>query len=403
MYYMFNDNLEVGDVILTNNIEKKTKWKSSIQKWHTTGNFSHVALYICDGRFIEAVGTGVRFFSITGVAFSELENFKVLRYENKVEFPNLTTHGVSKYTFMNYNTSGIMNFVKNSNPVKYFKTTKVYNNYQVFCSQLVTRIYEDYGVSLFNKSHHEITPADFEYSNCFIDVTAISYIEKENLPSVVYLIYDLNKQVKESILTEQEQSVHNSNLEISSKYGEYIPSQMYAFNILQQVDSIKEHKYFDYMFNMEELSQFKDLLTTLNLESNSIDFLCLYFDLIKAYDIDSYTKLDEFLTDLDNYLFDVLNRNGFYSLYNIMIKEEYVFLNPPSLNISEKNDYISFAKDKMKMHIRLIDRHNIEYETLRYSKYKSLKEYANSLSISISFSKSLVTQLSSHVKMLSDI
>jgi len=187
MNYIFNNNLKVGDVILTNSIAINDILKSKIQKFFTKGNYTHTILYIGQNRFIEADSGGVSIFPITDISFHKKENIKIIRYKNYTELVHLEDKiynlSTQKYNYMNYNFEGIRAFIKLAKP----------HNKKVFCSELVTKIYEDINIKLFNIESHKITPAHYESSNSFFDITNICLDEVYNLPTTISKIYDMNK------------------------------------------------------------------------------------------------------------------------------------------------------------------------------------------------------------------
>lgn len=386
MFY-FNDNLEVGDIILTNNIEKQSIIKSKLQKLHTKGNYTHVALYVGNGSFIEAVGEGVRFFSTTGVVFNDKSNFLVRRYKSKKVFSNERIN-VRKYTYMQYNYEGIKSFI----------TAKNYEeNNKVFCSQLVSKIYKDYGIQLFLKQDDKITPADFEISDLFVDVPNY-FIESDEITENVYLIYDKNIQIKESILTIQNKIIVTFNQKLDKQYDSKIPSFSHAINILQNIKRIKDLN----LINLIIKSDNKDIFKLFNLDDYDLSLVNIIFDLCKLKEIKDLLSFDKLLLELDDFLLNNLKEAGFFSLYTYLIMDKRKYFNLNLSFIENKKNFQAFCEGEIEQFTRTSKGWSMEKNNLT-TDYKTTREYSTSLQISISFSLDYITILNKYLHELKQV
>ena len=91
---------------------------------------------------------------------------------------------------------------------------------KVFCSELITEVYADYNVQLFDISPSQVTPESFENSNKFKIVTDECINEVSNLPDYISIIYDKENKIKTTALQIQEKSITNINKKIVKKYKE---------------------------------------------------------------------------------------------------------------------------------------------------------------------------------------
>ena len=81
LHYIDSSKLRPGDILLCTDPDGRV---SKIIRQATQSPYSHAAIYIGDGEFVEAVGLGVRRFMVDSTAVQNRENVRFLRVKDAV-------------------------------------------------------------------------------------------------------------------------------------------------------------------------------------------------------------------------------------------------------------------------------------------------------------------------------
>lgn len=375
-YYLLK-NLEIGDVILTNNINTASIIKSKAQKAYTKGHYTHAMMYVTDNTIIESTSsTGVRFQSSNKLAFSDIKNIKILRYKEKIAFTNLFTEGLNRYAFMKYNIEGI----------KAFTSIGESNSNKVFCSELVANIYNDYNIKLFDIPLSKITPETFENSSKFDDITKDCTYTIKNLPERITYICDKDILLKTDSLELQEKSIAKMNKKVTTKYRE-IHNLQIAYELIGN--------YYIYAYTGIHLKLIE------NVKNNNLQLIdktsdryiksiyTVLYEIIKNRNINSQNELKKFIIQLDEYLNKVLANHKYYDSHNNFINAH--------KNITIYNKLDDYNTDKIDGILSRLKKEKESYEMIYYSHKKELE----SLKINQGFKEFKV--ISNHFKNLGKI
>jgi hypothetical protein len=344
-YYLLS-NLEIGDVILTNNENILSIAKSELQKLYTGGSFTHVMMCVSSDALVESVGSGVRFISPRELAFSDKKNLRVLRFHDKVEFPNLFTKGLDYYAFMMYNNEGIRSFINLD------KT----NINKVFCSELITEVYADYNVQLFDISPSQVTPESFENSNKFKIVTDECINEVSNLPDYISIIYDKENKIKTTALQIQEKSITNINKKIVKKYKEIIPNLQDSVELLGNYQNFKKKGIYQ-----ELLIQVKNNDNTYieGIKNKSLKHVCIVIiNLIKEYNLNTLESIDIFMTAHDKFIDKIFTEENYYNSHENFINAY------KNIKVFDKTDSLNFSIEKKKEILNNSIKHKEDYSMI---------------------------------------
>lgn len=196
------NKLKPGDVILV--FHKKFDWSAVPVK---IGNFfkrgydergwTHVAIYIGDGKVVEslAFGVGVVERDFKTAYLEGRHKLRILRHKNSTDEQNKKAvdfcmaekgdkyeQGEQIYFVLNYLVSPSFRFaLENPFVDKLFKNNKSY-----FCSELVASAFEAAGCYPFERAPRKIMPLDFYNPYLFETIGESSYPTKEN--RLVYLV-----------------------------------------------------------------------------------------------------------------------------------------------------------------------------------------------------------------------
>lgn len=344
-YYLLS-NLEIGDVILTNNENILSIAKSKLQKLYTGGSFTHVMMCVSSDALVESVGSGVRLISPRELAFSDKKNLRVLRLHDKVEFPNLFTKGLDYYAFMMYNYEGIRSFINLD------KT----NINKVFCSELITEVYADYNVQLFDISPSQVTPESFENSNKFKIVTDECINEVNSLPDYISIIYDKEKKIKTTALQIQEKSITNINKKIVKKYKEIIPNLQDSVELLGNYQNFKKKGIYQ-----ELLIQVKNNDNTYieGIEKKSLKHVCIVIiNLIKEYNLNTLESIDIFMTVHNKFIDKIFTEENYYNSHENFINAY------KNIKVFDTSDSLNFSIEKKKEILNNSIKHKEDYSMI---------------------------------------
>lgn len=152
--YCVNTNLQLGDVLLLRSESKGSK----IIALATSGHFSHAAIYVGNGMFIEAMPHGVTYLSAYRVLVKHKNNIIILRLNcdgNDVlsDVPRKAAARAVSYQIQPYALLSAIFSVTGGRPPKITEG--------MFCSYLVAQAYLEAGCSISNKPCYMITPNDF--------------------------------------------------------------------------------------------------------------------------------------------------------------------------------------------------------------------------------------------------
>lgn len=155
--------LKVADIILFGEVKNI---KHKIIKSATASEYAHAALYMGEGKVIEAIGSGVIIRSILYDRFTDTDKPKVLRLKYFNDFPpnfeKKIIDKAEKYIHRAYFTSGALFSV--------IKLIPVNNHGMFFCSHLIAHSYNEAGINVFN-SPEKIHPGDILKNDAFIAVS----------------------------------------------------------------------------------------------------------------------------------------------------------------------------------------------------------------------------------------
>jgi hypothetical protein len=171
--YAFDiDRVMPGNILLTRvdfSLKDTKSYVGAIIQRLTDSPFSHAALCIDYGMFIEAIGTGVCRLAIMATGAHKKENLRLLRLKDSAASDasakaSEAARIAQEYVLRGYSKRGAVGvkFPVFSDPQRA----------QLFCSQLVARAYEEVKQELVaNKKSHEVHPGDLERSEVLEDVT----------------------------------------------------------------------------------------------------------------------------------------------------------------------------------------------------------------------------------------
>jgi len=171
IYILDQNHIALGDILLTTDPEGK---ESKAIRVITNSPFSHAALCIEYGHFIEAIGPGVCRLAIMGTGARAKENIQLLRLSEKaVPDAGRKAAAAAKrgewFLSRGYSTSGALG-VKLS-------ILRDPTRAELFCSQLVARAYEEVGVELVpGKQAEAIAPGELANSPLLRDITASAIV-----------------------------------------------------------------------------------------------------------------------------------------------------------------------------------------------------------------------------------
>lgn len=168
--------LSLGDVIIVNEIGFKLstslfiKLANFLKNGYRDRGWTHSALYIGDGNIIEAFPTGIVVRSFKDAYLQGTHNFLILRHKNcsREKLEQVVKYCLSEKG-KKYDTRGIIYFlVLNLIPRQLHFILKI-NSWaekfnekdKFFCSELVSKGYQEGGLYCFEEESYKIMPADF--------------------------------------------------------------------------------------------------------------------------------------------------------------------------------------------------------------------------------------------------
>jgi uncharacterized protein YycO len=163
-FYIFDpDAIEPGDILLT----KTPSLKSHAIRTATKTKFSHAALCIEYGHFIEAIGSGVCRFATMSIGVRDAKNVKLLRLNRTISDSATISQRAADFGHQDlmrgFSVAGAVGVkLRGLRP----------NQAALFCSQLVAQAYSSAGFDLlpgFNPS--KIAPGYLAQSHYLEDVT----------------------------------------------------------------------------------------------------------------------------------------------------------------------------------------------------------------------------------------
>lgn len=138
-------------------------------------DFSHAAIYVSVGMFVEAVGrTGVCRLAISQTAAKDKENIKLLRLgtdvPNAEHIAQRAGQRAQEYVYRDYSLKGLGGIMS--------KALQDSERNRLFCSQLVACAYEEAGFPLFSDvTPEEVTPGRLSRCKYLKDITKESIIQ----------------------------------------------------------------------------------------------------------------------------------------------------------------------------------------------------------------------------------
>jgi hypothetical protein len=129
-------------------------------------NFSHAALHEANGRFFEAIGTGVTIFNIARFGIRDLANVRILRAlgpGGPSAAAQAATHA-GRYVQRGYWYGGAVGSI--------FGNKKTSERESFFCSYLVAQAYVEAGYPLVDGPPYDCHPGVLERSGQLTDVTS---------------------------------------------------------------------------------------------------------------------------------------------------------------------------------------------------------------------------------------
>jgi hypothetical protein len=175
LYALDTHRTRPGDILLTRvpmSFDDQATWASHVIQKVTKSPYSHAALCIEPGIFIEAIGTGIGRLVPVQACARATENIRLLR-PDKEEVPQLAAVlRQATAAGQRYLQQGFARRAAPSGKVSAFQDPR---RAAVFCAQLIARAYEDASLALLpGKKSEEVVPGDFLQSPYLQDVTAES-------------------------------------------------------------------------------------------------------------------------------------------------------------------------------------------------------------------------------------
>jgi hypothetical protein len=175
LYALDTHRTRPGDILLTRvpmSFDDQATWASHVIQKVTKSPYSHAALCIEPGLFIEAIGTGIGRLVPAQACARATENIRLLR-PHPDEVPQIAavlrraTNAGQRYL-----QQGFARRAAPSGKVSAFQDPR---RAATFCAQLIARAYEDADLVLVpGKKSEEVVPGDFLESPYFQDITAES-------------------------------------------------------------------------------------------------------------------------------------------------------------------------------------------------------------------------------------
>lgn len=188
VYGLDLDRVFPGDILLTRarfRIRDRSTFESKAIRLGTRGKFSHAALCIAYGQFIEAIGWGVCRLAFMQTGAREKENIQLLRLKSEVPNAQRIAQLAAKFGH-EYLTRGYS--VRGALGVK-IRPLRDATRDEMFCSQLVARAYHQAGLPLVPaKSPERTAPGHLVKSPYLRDVTSLAVIAiHTDIPPDFYL------------------------------------------------------------------------------------------------------------------------------------------------------------------------------------------------------------------------
>jgi hypothetical protein len=172
LYIIDQNRLQLGDILLTRvplDLKDRATWTSQVIQNRTDSRFSHAALYIRYGLFIEAISTGVCRLAIMATGARDKGNIEVLRLNeavvpDAVERAKAAAQRGELFLSRGYSKRGAAGVV--------LPILRDPDRHALFCSQLVALAYRDLEFQLVPGKPPEATsPGDLHASGRLRPVT----------------------------------------------------------------------------------------------------------------------------------------------------------------------------------------------------------------------------------------
>ena len=172
MNYCLNSNLSLGDIVLVRGAAKASTVISVASKIRRPSSndsekrFSHVAMCVENGMFVEAIRPAVQLTSAVRFFVSDVKNIKVLRAKPEIQHTVASAVRIGKnYLSRGYSVEDAIRSV--------IYTSKIDENGDIFCSYLVTSAFRKAGAPLLNRDDETVTP------NCLLDSPCLENVTEE--------------------------------------------------------------------------------------------------------------------------------------------------------------------------------------------------------------------------------
>lgn len=370
MGYTLNANLQIGDIIL---IRSSTKFGNIISKV-TKGPYSHAGLVFNERKYIEAITTGVQATSTAQILVKHIENVRILRpiqfqdggltedYKKKI-VEESNPHRYRKYNFAGAATSIFEKDIK-------------HNDKKYFCSELVTSIYNNIGINLFEKDASHVTPNDFleligssledVTENVFSEIPKISILYQTQIE---YIDVDKQTVFKESELL----SKFFIRVEKILKKKAMGVHKIGVFELLEiyKLEDLDRMQYLDNAFAKEyKKLKINDYVKAFYLDIKEKDFKLFEEDLKKfsSKEIVLYLKNQE--------------RNKEHNLHKIEEFNAYVMI----INKVKNKSYHEYADELLnyfEIYLENTDKIAKEFDLEEEMIYKQLETIQESLFVSV--------------------
>ena len=165
LHYIDSSKLRPGDILLCTDPDGRV---SKIIRRATGSRYSHAAIFIGDGEFVEAVGLGVRRFMVESTAVRNRENVRFLRLKNSVlnavETAQAAARKAENYVARRYWVQGAI--------AAGVRGINLKSQGKFFCSQLVAQAYREAGLELLvGVNPHKVMPGRLLDSAHLVDIT----------------------------------------------------------------------------------------------------------------------------------------------------------------------------------------------------------------------------------------
>lgn len=203
------DRIRRGDILLT---ASPGALRSEAIRRVTRSNYSHAAICVAHGLFIEAVGPGVTHFAIQKFAARRRENVRVLRLhdtvDDRAQIADKAGRRADAYLALRYWPRGAL--------LSILKTPSTEHTSSFFCSHLVAQAYREANCDLqADRNPDKVYPGAIFESELLADVTDTVLQEQTPVP---YMRWDFLEASRPA-------TPHQREVEVLQRIGDLVADQ----------------------------------------------------------------------------------------------------------------------------------------------------------------------------------